>query len=90
MGVVMALLALAMLLSSQVPILPSGLRSFFSPLCLGLVIGLMGFIRAYSGDWNRHKPWGREFLSKSFFMAYLLCILILVVQPMRDLFKGPH
>ena len=80
MGVVMAMLALAILLSSQLSFLPPGLRSFFGSLSLGFVCGLMGFIHAYSSDWNRHKPWGKELLSKSFFVAYLLFNLILIAS----------
>ncbi|HEY1716905.1 MAG TPA: hypothetical protein VGH42_01270 [Verrucomicrobiae bacterium] len=86
-GAAMALLALVIVLASQLSFLSSSLRSDLDSLCIGFAVGLGGFTRAYSDDWKRHKPWGKEFLSKAFFMAYALFVLIFMIVVIKKSFS---
>jgi hypothetical protein len=85
-GLAMALLALVIVLASQFSFLPPRIRSILNALSIGFVLWLIGFTRAFSEDWNRHKPWGKELLSRAFFITYLFFILILTAIVAKDLF----
>jgi 4-hydroxybenzoate polyprenyltransferase len=87
-GLAMALLASAMALSSLLSFLPFNLRNDLRALCIGFAIVLIPFTRAYSDDWNRHKPWGKEFLSKAFFTVFVLFGLIIFTIVLKDFI--PH
>jgi hypothetical protein len=84
-GLAMALLASVVALSSLLSFLPSGLRHVFDGLSIVFFILLVGFTRAYSDDWTRHKPWGKEFLTKAYLVAFGSFMLISILVALRNL-----
>ena len=83
----MAVLASVVALVSQLSFLPLSLRNDLQPFCIGFVGLLIAFTGAYSDDVKYHKPIGKEFLTKAFFIFYALFVLIFLVLVVRKIFS---
>jgi hypothetical protein len=88
-GVTMALLASVIALLSLFSFFPSELRILLHSLTIGFALFLTGFLRTFSGDLNKYKPWGKELphLTRIFTAAYLLFLVILFAIVVKDF---PH
>jgi len=83
-GVAVALLALAA--ATGLHIVSFNVSKTLEALCLGFVGLLAGFTHAYSDDLKINKPIGKELLSKIFFVAYALFVLIFGAFVVRKCF----
>ena len=93
LGFLMSLLASFIALTSLLSFLPPNVHNVLRALCVGFFVMLTGFLPflpAYSDDWNRHKPWGKEFLTKVFSMSYCFFSLIFIVVIWKDIIPLLH